>query len=554
MPTNPKPNLSYTARDYDTIRAQIEAFVQAARPEEWSNFYESNLGTLLLDIIALVGDQVSYGQDVAAQETFLATARRYDSALRAARSVGYLPRSAFGAQVTLRSVSVPSNVATYGGLIVAGSTVTGLNGLKYEVIEDLTVAPGTAVISVPVRQGQSHTQTYTPTRSAGQEVVTVKSIVENNSWSVYVGDTTNPDNKWSQVSNIARETSASKTYEIFFDGAGRLHVKFGDNNSGKIPDASVTIKYRTCDGELGNSLIGSVSGNLQVSIPALASTASVQFKNSDSPATGGQDRESVEELRQSIPAFVRTLDVIRSLSDYEDSLKTAVGVKLVYADVPLSSYQGNVVRVHLWDSEQYQFTSTSPTSGTSSTVVYERFVQTPFSRLFTVQQYLNPRTIASVHNVLVRPTVSNVDLYLGGISYDRALFSANDVHLAVVEAVVKVFESSNGFVIRLADIYDQVLNVAGVRHFTIQRVVWEHVDWSNPPGLITEDFRTDQDSAGLAGGPFLPLKDIEVPTAGRRKYYDDSYLYENEISYTGSIDNPNVQAINLRSLTFDLRN
>ena len=97
------------------------------------------------------------------------------------------------------------------------------------------------------------------------------------------------------------------------------------------------------------------------------------------------------------------------------------------------------------------------------------------------------------------------------------------------------------------------LSVPGVQHFTIDRIVFEHIDFDNPPTALIEEFRTDQDPTGLVGGPFLPLQDLLIPGASNRVYYDDSFLFDNEVTYTTAIDNPNVQAINLRSLSFDLK-
>lgn len=553
MPNVTKPVINYTARDFATIRDQLSQFVQATRPTDWTDFFESNLGQTLIELAAFVGDIVSYGQDVLGQEVFLSTARRYESVLRFARSVGYTPRSAVSAQVVVTSDTLPQNVILYGGVIAAGTFVTGTNGLRYEVQSETIIDPGTSVLSLILREGTTYTEEFTPTRASRQEFTVSRGVVEEDSWSVYVGSTSDPLNEWTQVDNVTFEKSATKTYEVYFDGDGKLHVVFGDNNAGKIPDDTVSIVYRTTNGLSGNSALNTISGSFQVDVVTISATASVPVKNTTTAATGGRDRETVDELRLSIPAFIRTLDQVRTLTDYEDGVGSLAGVQLVFADVPLSSYQGNIVRVNVWDTEAVDFVATSPETGISSAVTYNRYVQVPTTRIYTVQQYLRPRTYATVHNIVTRPTVAQVDLYLGRISYDKAKFKATDVHQNIVQAVVSLFENSTGFAIRISDLYESVLDVPGVRHFTIERVVFEHIDFDNPPATLIQEFRTDQDSDGSEGGPFLPLQDLLIPGASDRKFYDDSYLYDNEVVYDSDVDNPNVQAINLRTLTFDLR-
>jgi hypothetical protein len=93
----------------------------------------------------------------------------------------------------------------------------------------------------------------------------------------------------------------------------------------------------------------------------------------------------------------------------------------------------------------------------------------------------------TVHNIVVRPTVAQVDLNLGIVSYDR-LNNRQTVHRQIVEALVALFEESTGFAIRLSDIYSRVLKVPGVRYFQIESIDFEHIDPDNPPTVITESF------------------------------------------------------------------
>lgn len=552
--TEAKPPLvNYTARDFRSILAELEEFVRATRPEDWTDFFQTNLGVSLIELNAYVGDLLSYGQDITAQEIFLSTARRLDSVLRFARSVGAPTPSASGAVVVVTSGTLPANVVSFGAIIPAGSFVTGANGLRYELTEDQTIVPGSSVVSVQLREGESLSEEFEPDRTPRQEFVTSRGVVEQDSWTVFVGDPNDPTNAWTQVANVAFETSDTETYEVYFDGQGRLHFVFGNGISGKIPESTITIAYRTTNGARGVAAVNTIRGSMLASVIGTSTTASIAFQNTGQAATGGSDRASVDELRVTIPTYIRTLDKVITALDYEEAVAANVaGVGLAFADVPLSSYQGNIVRVHVWDLEQITFVSTSPNQGTTSAVAYRRYVQVPTNRVYAVQSYLRPRTIVTVHNVVIRPTIAQVDLDFGRIKYDT-LNAAADVHRGIVRAMVELFQESSGFLIRVSDLYARVLEVPGVLGFTIRRVVFEHIDFADPNvGTVIEEFRTDQDIGGAQGGPFNPLSDIEVPGVTQRAYYDDAFLYNNEIVFSDQIDATTVQAINLRSLVFEL--
>jgi len=546
------PTIAYTGRDFLTVREDVLAFIQATRPQDFTDFQATNLGTLLVDLVAYVVDLLSYGQDITAQEVFLATARRYESALRFARSVGAPVRGAISAGVQVVSGTLPTNVVTFGAIVEAGQFLTGANGLRYEVVEDVTIVPGSSVVTLALREGQSYSESFAVTKQPRQQFRTARGVVEQDSWSVFVGDPTDPQNEWVLVGNVALETSDTRTYEVFFDGQGRLTVAFGDGVAGKVPDAEVTIQYRTTNGAAGNTGVNTVRGSLLVDVIGTGTTASITLQNTEGAATGGQDRETVDELRLSIPAYIRSLDKVITIRDYEEAVESFTNVGLVFADVPQSSYRGNIVRVHVWDIEQFTFVSTSPGQGTTTAVAYRRYVQAPSNRSYEVQQYLRPRTMVTVHNVVIRPTLAQVDLDLGQIKYDTTN-QTKDVHRGVVEALVALFEESSGFLIRVSDIYSRVLKVPGVRGFTLKRVVFEHIDFTNPTlGTVIEEYRTDTDLDGSDGGPFDPLKDVEIPGVATRAFYDDAYLYNNEILFNSEIDLTAIQAINLRSLVFTL--
>ena len=155
MTASVPPQIDYTKRQFADVAAELQAFVQATRPEDATDFLSSNLGVMLIELCAYVSDLTSFGQDTAAHEIYLATARRYDSVLRFARSVGYVPRSSTSAATTLLSTTLPSSVVVNGGVVPAGTFIEGINGLRYEVVDEQTIPPGSSIASITLRIASS---------------------------------------------------------------------------------------------------------------------------------------------------------------------------------------------------------------------------------------------------------------------------------------------------------------------------------------------------------------------------------------------------------------
>lgn len=276
----PKP--SYTARDYATILDAFKKFIRETRPDLWSDLFDSNTGSALIQLMAMLGDNLSYGLDVVAAELFLATCRRYESALRIAKSVGYSARSAAPAEVTAKSLGFPDTLILNGGTIPKGSVLKGANGLSYELLEDYVIASGETVARVTLIEGSSFEEQFAPTSQKGQEVFASNGIVATGSWMLFIGDPDIGSNEWTEVDIVSYEIGSTKTYETYLDGLGRIHAKFGDGSSGKIPDDTITLRYRTTGGAGGNAPVGSIRGSLKVNLASPATgTVSVEFENRD---------------------------------------------------------------------------------------------------------------------------------------------------------------------------------------------------------------------------------------------------------------------------------
>lgn len=474
--------LQFTSRDFDTAVADFHAYVAATEPTLQTDFQETALGTVLIDVCGLVVDQTSFGADAAGLEVFLDTCNRYESAIRFARSVGYTPRGATGATVTMTAVSFPSaSFAADWGTIPAGSSIVA-NGTEYTLLADVVLAVGTTASTVSLTEGAQKEETYDPSRQPWLRLVTEEYVVGDGSWEAWVGDTAVSGNQWTEVDSLALEDGATETFEVIYDGLGRAEFIFGNGVTGKIPDDTITIRYRTSIGFDGNAPTDNISGVLSAEMN-LGGTVEITYRNSTEAATGGLDRETLDELRVNVPAFLRSSDKLTTLTDYDTVPLQLSYVGLVHTDIWFAGNAGNAVKVNVWGTEDVTFTGESDADSNQTEVDYMRYVTMSTVNADALNVWLRDRTLTNLHNSVINEDVAWADIYLGDVQYDE-LYDIATVHAAITTAVVEMFQDADGFNLRMGDLYRVIQGVDGVVQVTVQRVVFERESRTRATGQV----------------------------------------------------------------------
>lgn len=87
-PARSEPEINYLAKDYASFRQLLFDRLAQTAPE-WKDRHVPDLGVTLVELLAYVGDYLSYHQDAVATEAYLGTARQRISVRRHARLVDY---------------------------------------------------------------------------------------------------------------------------------------------------------------------------------------------------------------------------------------------------------------------------------------------------------------------------------------------------------------------------------------------------------------------------------------------------------------------------------
>jgi len=118
-------NADFQSYDFETLRRTMIQYLQENYPEDFNDFIESSEYIALIDLIAFLGQNLSFRIDLNARENFIETAQRRDSILRLAQLISYVPsRNVPGnGFLKLTSVSTTDSVVDSNGLNLANVTV-----------------------------------------------------------------------------------------------------------------------------------------------------------------------------------------------------------------------------------------------------------------------------------------------------------------------------------------------------------------------------------------------------------------------------------------------
>lgn len=125
-PEDPAPpvRLDYLAKDHDSFRRMLSD-LSAQRFPEWRERSEADLGMVLMEAMAALGDEFSYLQDRIDAEPALESATERRSLLRLARLVDYEPRPATSARTVLRLTVAGAATMLPAGIRVAATAPDG---------------------------------------------------------------------------------------------------------------------------------------------------------------------------------------------------------------------------------------------------------------------------------------------------------------------------------------------------------------------------------------------------------------------------------------------
>ena len=118
-------NADFQSYDFDTLRRTMITYLRETYPEEFNDYIDSSEYIALIDLIAYLGQNLSFRVDLNARENFLETAQRKDSVLRLAQLISYNPKRNIPANGLLKisAISSTESVVDANGVNLANQLI-----------------------------------------------------------------------------------------------------------------------------------------------------------------------------------------------------------------------------------------------------------------------------------------------------------------------------------------------------------------------------------------------------------------------------------------------
>lgn len=449
------PVIDYTSKDYAAYRDDMLAHATTLLPQ-WTSRSPNDFGVVLVELFAYMGDNLSFYGDRIANEAFLKTATQRSSVLQIARMLDYRPNGTNAATTTLTFSTAPSMGSV---TIPKGTRVSTLSTdsepIYFETDVDLVI-PGTTVTPAVHAATVAATEGTTIFESAGQstgladqDFILTQNPVIDTSVDVFMDEGSGQTVVWTWVDHLIEWGPQDRVYTTYTDENNVTHVVFGDGVNGKIPAALTIIQtgYRVGGGAIGN--VGPQS--LTVLDSAVEGVIGV---TNTAKATGGQDAETLDQIRENAPQSLISLNRAVTLTDYEALSQKVLGVakskavSAVYTSVTLY---------------------VAPLGGGLDGADLPIYLNA--TRKQELRNYLAPRIPAPTTVTLADPTYVKIDIELDLVVAPQ--YNQKSTEAAVKKAILATLAYDNvdfGDRVTVGETFAAVTSVIGVGYGTLTMV------------------------------------------------------------------------------------
>jgi hypothetical protein len=118
-------NAEFRSYDFDSLRRAMISYLRTNYPEDFNDYIDTSEYLALIDIIAFLGQNVSYRVDLNARENYLELAERRESVLRLARMLSYNPKRNLPANGLLKfeTISTTEEIIDSNGFNLSDQTI-----------------------------------------------------------------------------------------------------------------------------------------------------------------------------------------------------------------------------------------------------------------------------------------------------------------------------------------------------------------------------------------------------------------------------------------------
>jgi hypothetical protein len=319
--------LQVTELDFDQIKQNLKTFLKSQSEFTDYDFEGSGL-SVLLDILAYNTHYNAYYLNMVANEAFMDTALLRDSVISHAKVLGYVPYSRKAPRATINfTVNTATNVASTLTVPKGFSFLSNeIDGVSYNFVtlEEVRVTKSNtdfSFLNLPIYEGQLVTYNFTHDQTTNPKQIFSLPDTNVDTSTLFVSVRNSISNTDSEIYTLAEDASVTTTNSNVFylqeNRGERYVIYFGDNVIGKkLPNgAVVSVTYLITNGTAANKANNFVATG--VLADSLGNAQTDYIIDPVSEASGGAERESVDNIKFSAPLQFTTQNRLVTFSDYE---------------------------------------------------------------------------------------------------------------------------------------------------------------------------------------------------------------------------------------------
>jgi Baseplate J-like protein len=303
----------YTDKDFDSLRLRLQSLVRSVFPD-WTDFNVANFGNILLELYAFVGDVLTFYQDNQARESRLLTATQRKNLIALTKLLGFRPagaRAATAAEVFTLATTPAADVVLPQGTQVRTASVT--EPVVFQLLGDVVIPAGASPPTATgmLEHSEPQDELFASTGLPNQEVALPATPYLDGSALVTAGN-----GDYAEVQNFLGSTASDRHFLVLVDQSDRATVRFGNGVNGTVPSGTISVRYKTGGGAVGNVNAGTLTKLEGSFTDAQGNPVSISATNPQ-PASGGTDRQSIAQIQALAPESIRVLSRTVSREDYE---------------------------------------------------------------------------------------------------------------------------------------------------------------------------------------------------------------------------------------------
>jgi hypothetical protein len=319
-------SLNYTNQDFYSMKSRLVGFIKEKFGNDFNDFVESNLAIMLIENFSFLADTLSFKIDQIANELFIDTVTELDNAFRLAKLTGLRPQPPIGSKAlfsvktnSIQSFDIKINTP-YEIDVVSNQTpltfeLYAADPLNRPIFDEpIIIRAGQLINSNIVGiAGKTKSFSYNSTGSINLTLIIPSFSIISDSIRVVING-----QEWQQVDYFTSGL-ANKEYLVEYNPDYSANVIFGNGNGGLVPPvgSKIEVLYRVGGGPNGDVVTNFINGETLIPVEGQPTSISVFFTNY-TKGEFGYSGDTVEDIREKIPLYLRTQNRTVSGEDYKN--------------------------------------------------------------------------------------------------------------------------------------------------------------------------------------------------------------------------------------------